>query len=315
MISFIIIGRNESWKLTKCFESVFKTIEYNQLNEHEVIYVDSQSTDDSVDRALRFQDVRIFKITGDINAALARNVGAVNATGETLFFIDGDMEIKPDFLHYVFDPTKGFKNKFISGQHYDIVYDKNGKILVEGPYYNNLTVEVKATDIGGLFIISKHIWELGGGMRESFSRSQDIDFSLRLGMKNIFCVRHPELMATHHTIHYKGKTEKWYYLFKGYELYSRSLLYRKNLFNRYMYKRLFRNDYTVLILLLGTCFFDLWGMIIYLSTIFIKSVKKSSSKLILDDILYFISRDIITIIGFILFWPPNKRVYSVELIR
>ena len=315
MISFIVIGRNEGWKLTKCFESVFATIKHNQLNEYEVIYVDSQSNDDSVERTKRFQDVRIFKITGDINAAIARNVGAENATGETLFFIDGDMEIKPDFLRYVYDPTKGFNNEFISGQHYDIVYNKNGKILIEGPYFKNLFVEVKATDIGGLLIISKHIWELCGGMRESFSRSQDIDLSLRLSMKKIFCVRYPQLMATHHTIHYKGKIEKWYYLFKGYDLYGRSLLYRKNLFNKYMYKRLFRNDYTVIILLLVICFFNLWGLIIYFFTIFIKSIKKIPSKFILDDILYFIIRDVITIVGFILFWPPNKRQYSVDLIR
>ena len=32
MFSFIIIGRNVGWKLTKCFKSVFKTIEYNNLN-------------------------------------------------------------------------------------------------------------------------------------------------------------------------------------------------------------------------------------------------------------------------------------------
>ena len=50
MISFIVIGRNEGWKLTKCFESIYDTINYNKLINYEIIYVDSASTDDSIDR-------------------------------------------------------------------------------------------------------------------------------------------------------------------------------------------------------------------------------------------------------------------------
>jgi len=40
MISFIVIGKNEGWKLTKCFESIFNTVAYNQVMNYELIYVD-----------------------------------------------------------------------------------------------------------------------------------------------------------------------------------------------------------------------------------------------------------------------------------
>jgi glycosyltransferase involved in cell wall biosynthesis len=79
MISFIIIGRNEGWKLTKCLQSVFETIAYNKLKNAEVIYVDSKSTDDSIERAKAFDKVKVLLITGECNAAIASNIGAKEA--------------------------------------------------------------------------------------------------------------------------------------------------------------------------------------------------------------------------------------------
>ena len=116
MISFIIIGRNEGWKLTKCLASVFETIDHNKLTSWEVIYVDSNSADDSIDRAKAFVKTKIFKITGFYNAAIARNIGVEESVGETLFFIDGDMEIRPDFLPLVYNEKDGLKHSFVSGQ-------------------------------------------------------------------------------------------------------------------------------------------------------------------------------------------------------
>jgi len=103
MISFIIIGRNESWKLTKCIESVFDTAKYSSLEDYEVLYVDSQSTDNSIELVNEFNGINVFLIKGECNAAIARNIGAVEAKGDILFFIDGDMEIIPSFLNEVLD--------------------------------------------------------------------------------------------------------------------------------------------------------------------------------------------------------------------
>ena len=89
MISFIIIGRNEGQKLTKCFESVLNTIEFNSLRDYEVIYVDSNSTDDSIERAKKFNNIKIFRLTRDVNAAIARNLGVEKSKGDVLFFILG----------------------------------------------------------------------------------------------------------------------------------------------------------------------------------------------------------------------------------
>ena len=64
MISFIIIGKNEGAKLKKCFTSIVKTINENNIDAYEVIYVDSNSTDNSIDIAKKYNIIKIFKITG-----------------------------------------------------------------------------------------------------------------------------------------------------------------------------------------------------------------------------------------------------------
>jgi len=129
MISFIIIGKNEGWKLTKCLESVFKTIKQSNITLYEVIYVDSNSKDDSIGRANAFVRVRIYQITGICNAAIARNIGARESRGDVLFFIDGDMEIMHDFLPLVYDSSSELKYNFVSGNLLNINYDYYGNIV------------------------------------------------------------------------------------------------------------------------------------------------------------------------------------------
>ena len=63
-----------------------------------MIYVDSDSRDDSIDIVNSFKNVEVYKISGKINAALARNIGAQKSRGNILVFIDGDMHtLIPNF--------------------------------------------------------------------------------------------------------------------------------------------------------------------------------------------------------------------------
>ena len=64
-ISFIIIGRNEGWKLKLSLNSIFDTIKYYNIEEiTETIYVDSNSEDNSIDIAKGFPLTNIIRITG-----------------------------------------------------------------------------------------------------------------------------------------------------------------------------------------------------------------------------------------------------------
>ena len=76
MISFIVIGKNEGWKLKLCFDSIQKVVLLDQIKNYEVIYVDSRSSDDSIALAKTYPKTRVFLVTGECNAGVGRNIGA-----------------------------------------------------------------------------------------------------------------------------------------------------------------------------------------------------------------------------------------------
>jgi len=312
MISFIIIGRNEGWKLTKCLKSVFNTITFNKLENYEVIFIDSNSQDDSINRAKIFSEVRIYKLIEDYNAAIARNLGAQKSNGELFFFIDADMEIMPNFLRLVYDENHGLYSNFISGRLINYYYNSDAQLVSQDIYNKSNNDRIESTT-GGLFLITRDNWNLIEGMRNVFNKSQDIDLALRLAKRNIFLTRKKEIAAIHHTIPYKGNLRIWKDFINKNHLYARSLLYRKNILNFYMYKRLVRNDYTLIILFLLTIislvFKDLILMNLYFFVLLIRTLnikKKESSTNILSLIIFYMLRDVTTFIGFFIFFPKTK---------
>lgn len=97
MVSVVVIGRNEGDRLSKCLTSVR---EANwQAVEHELIYVDSGSKDDSCERA-RAGGAQVLTLDDPSPcAAKGRNLGWQQAQGEFVLFLDGDTLLHPDFVH------------------------------------------------------------------------------------------------------------------------------------------------------------------------------------------------------------------------
>ena len=248
MLSFIIIGRNEGWKLTQCFLSVFHAVEQNKIKNFEVIYVDSKSTDDSIERAKSFSNIKIFQIAGVCNAAIARNIGAKESNGETLFFIDGDMEIQADFLPLVYSESLGLRHEFVSGQWINYNYNNQGQLISKEEYSLAKSFDRYSTTTGGLFIIKKELWISIDGMRSKMTVNEDLDLGLRLSKNNHKLFRKKELLAIHHTIPYNDKKRIWNTLFKGNHLF-RIVLLRNNLLNTSAWTFFLRGNYTFVIML------------------------------------------------------------------
>jgi len=94
-LSIVIIGLNEGERLTRCLSSLQNITAYHLS---EIIYVDSDSSDDSIERAKRFT-TEIIKIQPEKPApGIARNIGWKKATGEYILFLDGDTVLHPHFL-------------------------------------------------------------------------------------------------------------------------------------------------------------------------------------------------------------------------
>lgn len=317
MISFIIIGRNEGWKLTKCLTSVFETIDHNKFTDYEVVYIDSNSTDNSLDRAKSFEKTKIFKITGICNAAIARNIGVEESVGETLFFIDGDMEIRPDFLPLVYNEKVGLKHSFVSGQLKNFNYDANSILINNTWQYKDVLKEDKYfTTTGGIFLIKRSLWLEVGGMDTKFRRGQDMDIALSLARKGTKILRKKDVVANHHTIMYVHKDRIWDVLFNGGVFYARSLLYRKHILNKHLFKKFIKTEYSLAFLVLITFFAIFSGFYciyffyfpIILVRIYKSQVKNTCD--FLNQLVYYPTRDILVLYGFVFFFPQRVKDYK-----
>jgi len=93
-LSVVVIGRNEGAWLQRCLESV-RAMRCNW--DMELIYVDSGSSDGSVVLAESLGAKTIALTPLRPTAALGRNAGWRAATGDVVFFLDGDTVVDKDF--------------------------------------------------------------------------------------------------------------------------------------------------------------------------------------------------------------------------
>jgi len=93
-LSVVIIGRNEGERLERCILTA-QAIE--GWTPKEILYVDSGSTDGSLDVAARLGAVVLPLSPGAFTAARARNLGWRHASGAMVLFLDGDTILNADF--------------------------------------------------------------------------------------------------------------------------------------------------------------------------------------------------------------------------
>lgn len=94
--SVIVPVRNGGNTLDACLHS----IERSTYKNYEIIVVDDHSTDNSIEIAKKY-DSTIVQLTEDFGANHARNLGAKNAKGRILVFIDSDIVIKRDTIQMI----------------------------------------------------------------------------------------------------------------------------------------------------------------------------------------------------------------------
>jgi glycosyltransferase involved in cell wall biosynthesis len=314
MIGFIIIGKNEGLKLVRCINSIKRAIDHNGIREYEIIYVDSNSTDNSIELVNEIEgNIGIYKTTDNSSPAIGRNVGAAASKADHYCFMDGDMELMPDFLPNVMDDSGNLKYPFVSGQFENVYYDEfdhriGSELYVKSVLNND---QYQATT-GGLFIIEKDLWDKVGGMDTRFITGEDLDLGLRLAKTGHLLLRKKELFAIHHTQHYKSKNRIWRDLFAGKTLYARGVLYRKHIFllNKHIFKRFIKSDPTCLLLILCSIL-ALSTNVYYILILYFLGVifgilffhKTKSLSEALSRISYQYVRDLLTIVALIFFYP------------
>jgi len=93
-LSVVIIGRNEGERLMRCIHSVHQI----PLEDIEIIYVDSDSQDDSPKQAQALGAQVIVVHPQRPAAAIGRNAGWQVAQAPYVLFLDGDTILQPQFV-------------------------------------------------------------------------------------------------------------------------------------------------------------------------------------------------------------------------
>ena len=155
MISVIVIGKNEGERLVACLRSIQSAL---SALAHEVVYVDSCSTDQSLQTA-KALGARCFLLAErKTTAGLGRFVGAKEARGEYLLFLDGDMQLQPGFAEKALMAiaAKGYDG--VCGIRED-VYLRGGEIVGRNDNYFGCTQERLAPEFGGALMITRDALE------------------------------------------------------------------------------------------------------------------------------------------------------------
>ncbi len=306
MISFIIIGKNEGWRLQKCLQSISYVVEQDVIANYEIIYVDSQSTDNSIELAKQYE-AKTFLITGECNAAIARNIGAKEAIGDILFFIDGDMELFSGFLPKVLTQDGRLEYPFISGIFNDIIHDMDWNYLHTSRRHKLQEggADSVETTTGGLFLIEHSLWDKVGGMDTRFKRSQDYDLGLRLSQMGCPLHRKAILLANHYMRQYSVRED--YIVNVKYT----ALLLRKHWNDIDYLKIFFKQQYTTVLLLISIIllFVSSWSLFLYVGAIFYKNLKQKNMKRWWNPIV----RDC-TLLWALLFFVPNEYGLNYKMV-
>jgi GT2 family glycosyltransferase len=194
-VGVVVIGRNEGERLARCLATVCG-------RGSTVVYVDSGSTDGSVDRARGLgADVVELDLSTPFTAARARNQGfdrlvAADPGVKFVQFVDGDCEIAPGWIEAGLAAMDARPEVAVA-------CGRLREMRPEASPYNRLADmewdgpvgEVKAC--GGIFLARVEAFRWAGGFDPTVLAAEDDEFCLRIRRDGGRILRLPDLMGRH----------------------------------------------------------------------------------------------------------------------
>ncbi len=185
LVSVIIVNYNGKRHLEKCLESLMN-VDYEKC---EVILVDNNSTDNSVEFVKNvYPSVIIIKLDNNYGFAEPNNIGAKNAKGELLLFLNNDTVVNPNFIR---EMVKVLNQDSEIAICQSLLLKPNGEVESSGDFidilgraYMSKEKETKVKEIlsargASMMVRKKMFWELGGFDKNFFASFEDIDLSWR----------------------------------------------------------------------------------------------------------------------------------------
>lgn len=177
-LSVIIIGKNTEKILGRSIDSVITAVnKASQLIEtFEILYVDSNSTDSSLQIAKGYTEVRTVAITSSTfySAALGRHLGLQHARYDNLLFLDGDMTLSPDWF---LDTEEAYaKHLAIVGQWNERELSMDGELNREIANYNRIEREEAIIKPCGFLQIDRKLIAGGRSFHPLIVNNEEKDF-------------------------------------------------------------------------------------------------------------------------------------------
>ncbi|MHB1169161.1 MAG: glycosyltransferase family 2 protein [Longimicrobiales bacterium] len=178
-ISVIVIGLNEAANLRRCFDSVHRALTRVRdiVASSELVFVDAGSSDDSTAIASAAVD-RLIVFEGTASAAAARQAGTRSAVGELFLFLDGDMELEPDWLGIALEHLHADERVAgITGMRCDRA--AGSETIVQENVYDVRSLR-RAQHFGGAVLLRRAVLEKAGGYDPGMPNAEEPDLYARI---------------------------------------------------------------------------------------------------------------------------------------
>lgn len=175
-VSVVVIGRNEGQRLARCLASL---LEADYPREHiELIYADTNSTDDSCGLAERIE-ARVLRLKPERPcAAVARNAGWRAATHELIHFLDGDTLLNRAWLkkavYAMHDPSVAC----VFGRREEM--NPTGSIYNFWAHHDWYVAPGPAESCAGDALFRRSVLEAAGGFDETLIAGEEPDLCYRI---------------------------------------------------------------------------------------------------------------------------------------
>lgn len=240
--SIIVVGYNNCADLKICFSSVLE----NSSDNVEVVFVDNNSTDHSADEiGSLFPDIKIIRSSQNRGFGAGCNLGAENANGKYLVFLNPDTAVSPGWLEELISPLVNDEkvgmttSKILQYKYPEKINTCGNDVHLSGLAMcrgidQSKTEFSQPCDVnsvsGACFAISKEFFSQLNGFDETyFLYVEDTDISLRC-LLNGKSIRYVPTSIIYHNYILKFGPRKTYYqernrLYMIYKVYTRETLH------------------------------------------------------------------------------------------
>lgn len=195
-ISIVIPTYNMATTIGMCLDAAFSS-EYENF---EVVVVDDHSKDNSVEIIKKYP-CKLICLENRSGTSKARNMGALNSSGEIIFFTDADCLLQRDTLSIVnktFDKSQS--DVVMGGTYTRMPYDMSFFSIFQSVFVNYSETRHSEPDYiaAHAMIIDAQIFKKSGGFPENFLPIiEDVEFSHRLRRAGFKFVMNPAIQVQH----------------------------------------------------------------------------------------------------------------------